>query len=74
MPFIADGVPVDTPQVPYQPVPLMPSDRKPMKPPKAVRIDQPLCWRCKQPVAGKVHWQGGSLNHPSHRKCLMRPA
>ena len=30
-----------------------------------------ICWLCKKPIKGKPHFQGGSLELPSHKKCLV---
>lgn len=32
------------------------------------------CWLCHKPINGRPHYQGGSLAHPCHAKCLIRPA
>ena len=44
----------------------MASDTKPK-----VKTEGPICWLCKKPIVGKVHYQAGVTKFPSHRRCLM---
>lgn len=33
--------------------------------------EKPICWLCKKPIKGVVHYQGGQYTHPSHKKCIV---
>ncbi len=32
---------------------------------------RPVCWLCKKPIKGLPHYQGGSRDHPCHKKCRI---
>ena len=53
MPYIDHGTLIDVPGVPYVPIPLMPTNRKPMKPPKAPRISEFIKAKRKKPSRRK---------------------
>jgi hypothetical protein len=31
----------------------------------------PVCVWCHKPITGRVYFQGGSRQHPSHKRCLV---
>lgn len=41
---------------------------------KKLEAAKPVCWLCKKPIRGKVHFQGYNETMPVHKGCLARPA